>query len=92
MKSLNQQTMQRTSNATTNALNQVAATGNIQLLGTIQRPRAVPIAASPISSKQQINARGLITTQTSQRNITGPTLKIGTPITGTILKVFFLFN
>lgn len=58
------------------------ATGNIQLLGTIQRPRSVPIAASPIASKQ-LTARALVT---PQRNIANAatTMKIATPITGNV--------
>lgn len=70
-KGLNPQTLR--ANQLTNT-----TTGNIQLVGTIQRPRTVPIAASPINAKQ-INNRGIIT---PQRNIAGATMKLGTPITG----------
>ena len=67
---------------TTNQLNNQSG-GNIQLLGTVQRPRTVPMTATPITSKQlnTMHARGLVTT--SQRNIGGnATIKMGTPMSG----------
>lgn len=92
VKGLGQQQQQQLQRIGSTSLNNAAATGNIQLLGTI-RPRSIPIAASPIGSKQQLQSRGgLVTTtqqqqqqqqQTQQRQIASSTMKVtSTPNSG----------
>lgn len=63
------------------------AGGSIQLLSTIQRPRTVPIAASPFNAKQ-LTARGIGQTQ---RNFQISSMKLGSPISGTFTIHYYSY-